>query len=110
MGKVTERASSSGADPRKLIQKEFDRLRVTISHSRNAHRLRETIVNFWTRAGGNEDLQGNGLSEVLPLFDEENWRKARDLALLSLISYQPKTAKEKKLLTMEEREEEEDNE
>jgi len=110
MGKVSERATASGADPGKLIQKEFERLRLAVSHSRNAHRLRETIVDFWARSGGNEELQGNGLLEVLPLFDENNWRKARDLALLSLISYQPKTPKEKQLLSEEETERDEDNE
>jgi hypothetical protein len=36
-------------------------------------------------------LQGDGLMNVLPLFSEKHWRKAKDLALLALVSYQPQT-------------------
>ena len=94
MSKLAERASKEGADRGRLIQKEFERLRTSISRSRNAHNLRETIVDWWARAGTNQELQGEGLSKLLPLFNEKNWKKARDLALLALISYQPKDKQE----------------
>lgn len=89
MGKLSERASGEGAYRRQMIQKDFEKLRVSISRCRNAHTLRETIVEFWARVGRNELLQGSGLQKLLPLFEEKNWRKSRDLALLALISYQP---------------------
>jgi hypothetical protein len=62
--------------------------------------LRETVVDFWARGGANPHLQGDGLIKLLPLFDEKNWRKSRDLALLALISYQPQSPQEEAVLTV----------
>lgn len=88
MGKLGERAEAENKDFSDLVRKEREKLRISISRCRNAETLRETIVDFWARAGSIKQLQGNGLARILPLFDEENWRKAKDLALLALISYQ----------------------
>jgi hypothetical protein len=59
------------------------------------------VVDFWARAGTNEALQGDGLMKLLPLFNEKDWRKTRDLALLALISYQPQTPAEEEALKTE---------
>lgn len=84
-----------------LAEKEAVKLRVSISRCKNAHSLRETIVDFWARAGSIPILQGDGLTKILPLFSEQNWRKARDLALLALISYKspdPQTSNNNQVL------------
>lgn len=109
MGKLSDRTGGESEYRRNLIQKEFDKLRISISRCRNAHTLRETIVDFWARAGRNEELQGDSVQTLLPLFDQD-WRKARDLALLALISYQPKTREEAVLLINEPDEEGDFNE
>jgi hypothetical protein len=56
--------------------------------------LRGTVVDFWSRGGTNELLQGDGLINLWPLFDEKNWRTAKDLVLLALVSYQPQSREE----------------
>lgn len=101
MGKLGERArkeSLGDSGFKRLVRKEAERLRTALAHSKNAETLRETVVDFWARAGANEALQGEGLLRLLPLFNEKNWRKTRDLALLALISYQPQTPEEKEAL------------
>ena len=94
LGKLGQRAASEGANFQTLANKEAERLRSSLIRCKNAETLRETVVDFWSRAGGNRSLRGNSLTNLLRLFDESNWKKARDLALLSLISYQPQNEQE----------------
>ena len=101
MGKLSDRASKGGGYRRDLIKKEFEKVRSSLLRSRNSQTLRQTVVDLWARAGLNEELQGKGLRELLPLFNEDNWRETRDLALLALISYQPTDPEEAKALTTE---------
>lgn len=104
LGKLGERARAEnlGDDGfRRLVNKEAEKLRTSLARSKNAETLRETVVDFWARAGSNKDLQGDGLLKVLPLFNGENWREARDLTLLALISYRPKDELEAKALISE---------
>ena len=111
LGKLGERARKENLGDigfRRLVGKEAERLRTSLSRSKNSETLRETVVDFWSRAGGNELLRAKGLTKLLPLFDEKNWKKARDLALLALISYQPQTEEEEKALTTTTNEEGED--
>jgi CRISPR-associated protein Cas8a1/Csx13 len=102
MGKLGARAhreelGDSGF--KRLVRKEAEKLRTALAHSKNADTLRETVVDFWARGGANEALQGDGLINLLPLFNEKSWRKTRDLALLALISYKPQTPEEAEVLT-----------
>lgn len=102
MGKLGARAlneSLGDAGFRRLAGKEAERLRTSLAHSKNADTLRETVIDFWARSGVNEFLQGDGWAKLLPLFSEKNWRKAKDLALLALISYQPENTAEAEALT-----------
>jgi CRISPR-associated protein Cas8a1/Csx13 len=104
MGKLGERARSEnlGDDGfRRLVNREREKLRVSFARSKNAETLRETVVDFWSRAGVTKELQGDGLIKVLPLFNEASWREARDLALLALVSYQAKDEVEERVLTPE---------
>jgi CRISPR-associated protein Cas8a1/Csx13 len=102
MGKLGERArreSLGDSGFKRLVRKEAEKLRTALAHSKNADTLRETVVDFWARGGANPALQGDGLINLLPLFNEKNWRKTRDLALLALISYKPQTPEEAEVLT-----------
>jgi CRISPR-associated protein Cas8a1/Csx13 len=94
MGKLSEQATPGGSEAKRRISKEAERLRVALMRSKNAETLRETVVDLWARAGSIPALQGDGLLNLLPLFDERHWKKTRDLALLALISYQPQNAEE----------------
>jgi CRISPR-associated protein Cas8a1/Csx13 len=100
LGKLGKRAARENTSFSSLVKKDADKLRIALARSKNAETLRETVVDFWARAGANEMLQGEGLIRLLPLFSEKNWRKTRDLALLALISYQPQTAEEKEALNI----------
>lgn len=96
LGKLGERARREklgDAGFQRLASKEAEKLRTTLARSKNAQTLRETVVDFWARAGSIPQLQGDGLVKLLPLFNESNWRKTRDLALLALISYSDEEAK-----------------
>lgn len=101
LGKLGERARTEklGDDGYyRLVQKEREKLRVSLARCKNAETLRETVVDFWSRGGANELLQGDGLISLLPLFNEKNWRKSKDLALLALVSYQPQSTEEAEAL------------
>lgn len=81
---------------------EYEKVRVGIARCKNAATLRETITDFWSRGGtlhkGEKTLLTTGddwWQQVLPLFDEQNWRKAKDLALLALASYPGSKEQEK---------------
>jgi CRISPR-associated protein Cas8a1/Csx13 len=99
LGKLGKRAATENTSFSSLVKKEAEKLRTSLARSKNADTLRETVVDFWARAGANEKLQGQGLISLLPLFNEKNWRKTRDLALLALISYKPQTPEEAEVLT-----------
>jgi CRISPR-associated protein Cas8a1/Csx13 len=75
-----------------LIAREFERLRVTFSRCKNAAALREAVTNFWARAGRPSPELQDAWRDIIALFDD--WRLARDLALLALASYEPRDDKE----------------
>jgi CRISPR-associated protein Cas8a1/Csx13 len=73
---------------------EYEKVRVGIARCKNAATLRETVTDLWSRGGalhkGERSILkagDNWWQQVLPLFAESNWRKAKDLALLALASY-----------------------
>jgi CRISPR-associated protein Cas8a1/Csx13 len=94
MGKLKDRPTHQNTNFSDMVNKEREKLRTSLGRCKNAETLRETVIDFWSRAGSIEQLQGGGLAKILPLFDEKNWRKAKDLALLALISYQTPEEKE----------------
>ncbi|HAF13486.1 MAG TPA: hypothetical protein DCK93_15990 [Blastocatellia bacterium] len=94
LGKLGERAMRENANFSSLARKEAERLRTSLARCKNAETLRGTVVDFWSRGGTNELLQGDGLINLWPLFDEKNWRTAKDLVLLALVSYQPQSREE----------------
>lgn len=98
LGKLGQRASSENTSFSGLARKEAEKLRNALIRCKNAETLRETVVDFWSRAGANRSLRGIRVTTLLRLFDESNWKKARDLALLALISYQPQNEQEEAAL------------
>jgi CRISPR-associated protein Cas8a1/Csx13 len=92
MRQLYERAEREGTDANSLISREFERLRVAFSHCKNAAALREAVTDFWARAGGSLPELRQAWREIIPLFDD--WRLAKDLALLALASYAGRDDKE----------------
>jgi CRISPR-associated protein Cas8a1/Csx13 len=92
MRQLYERAEREGADGSSLIAREFERLRVAFSRCKNAAALREEVTDFWARAGGSLPELRDAWREIIPLFDD--WRLAKDLALLALASYTGRDAKQ----------------
>lgn len=88
LGKLGERSRRENASFPALVNREQEKLRVALSRCKNAATLRETVVDFWSRAGSIKELHDHW-QEVLGLLDEKNWRKGKDLALLALASYKP---------------------
>jgi CRISPR-associated protein Cas8a1/Csx13 len=99
LGKLGQRAISERTSFSMLANKEAEKLRTSLARCKNADTLRETVVDFWSRAGANRLLQGKSLTNLLPLFSD--WKRARDLALLALISYQPLSEQEAAILNNE---------
>lgn len=98
LARLGARARKEGTQAAKLFDREFTRLRVGFSRSKNAATLRREITDFWARSAPLPSLQ-ESWPAVLALLDERNWQKARDLALLALASYKPRTKEEAEALT-----------
>ena len=99
LGQLSERARRERLGFGDLASREFERLRVKFSHCKNAASLREAVTDFWSRGGGALPPLQDGWREVLGMLDEKNWKKGRDLALLALASYKPRTKEEEKALS-----------
>ena len=80
-----------------LVARDFERLRVALVKSKNLESFRETITDFWSRAGNIPELRDNW-DKVMIFFENENWKKGRDLALLALVSYKAENKNEDEAL------------
>jgi CRISPR-associated protein Cas8a1/Csx13 len=107
MGKLSEKAEREGSSFRDAVSREFEKVRVGFSRCKNEATLRAAVTDFWARAGGPLEPLQSGWREVLGLLDDKNWRKAKDLALLALASYEPQTREESDALSTTDREESE---
>lgn len=67
---------------------ESERRRLGRSNTRST--LRTTLAEFFANAGGSATLRENALDIWSFIDAPETWRRARDLALLSLVTYQGK--------------------
>jgi CRISPR-associated protein Cas8a1/Csx13 len=70
------------------FDKVNERFRTSLSRCKNANTLREFIMDFWARAGRLPTVQSNW--EDLMQLMLQDWKAARDLALLALVSYKGK--------------------
>lgn len=98
LGKLGERSRRENATFSSLVNREYEKLRVALSRCKNPAALRETVVDFWSRAGSIKELHDHW-QDVLSLVDEKNWRKGKDLALLALASYKPASKDEEQGMT-----------
>lgn len=98
MGQIGEKAKRERSSFRDQVNREFVRTRVAFSRCKNCAALRQAVTDFWARAGGSIKPLQEGWRDVIILLDEENWQKARDLALLALVSYRPATPQEAEAL------------
>ena len=95
LGALSERAKRQNLNFSDLASREYERTRISFARCKSAAMLRQTLTDFWSRAGGPlPDLQ-EAWPDLLPLL-REDWQDARDLALLALASYkaQPKVEAE----------------
>jgi CRISPR-associated protein Cas8a1/Csx13 len=99
LGQLGDRARRERTSFPDLANREFERVRVAFSRCKNAASLREVVTDFWARAGGSLAPLQASWTAVLPLLDEQHWRKGKDLALLALASYKPVTQDEAEALT-----------
>jgi CRISPR-associated protein Cas8a1/Csx13 len=98
LGQLGERARREHVSFKRLASGEYERQRSLLARCKNAATLRAALTDFWSRAGSLPSLQTNW-AEILPLLEEDQWRKARDLALLALASYLPSNSDEQEALT-----------
>lgn len=94
LGRISEKAGRQAGSFKDQAAREFERLRVLFSRCKNAASLREAVVDFWARGGGGNEALQDHWRETFALFDERNWRKAKDLALLALASYRSESKPE----------------
>lgn len=98
LGKLGSDSKKPGAGLfTKLVERDFERLRVSLSKSKNLESFRQTITDFWSRSRSIPELR-DGWEKVMVLLEPENWKRGRDLALLALVSYKPKNEKEETAL------------
>jgi len=98
-GSIGERTSAVGTDFDRKAATEMTKIRSSLLRAKNADNFRDALLEFWSRASrskvrtnpvlrSSEDGEATPVWErILPLLDDQHWRKARDLALLALISY-----------------------
>ncbi len=98
LGQLSDRAHRENVSFQRLAGGEYEKLRSVLARCKNATSLRASLTDFWSRSGSLPSLQ-TGWAMILPLLEEDQWRKARDLALLSLASYQPANAEQKEAFT-----------
>jgi len=98
LGQLGERSRREKIKFQRLARGDLEKLRVSFARCKNASTLRAALTDFWSRAGSLPALQ-EGWAAVLPLLEEDQWQKARDLSLLALASYQPSNEQEREALT-----------
>lgn len=76
------------------IERENERIRSGLIRCQNSEDFRHfMIANFWNKAG-NISILADYWKELMPLTTKpDNWKLARDLALLSLASYKSQKRK-----------------
>ncbi len=99
---IAERAREQNTNFSTKAETEFTKIRSSLLRSKNADNCRDALIQFWSKASRDKvrfnkilrqsrAVDGTNTQPVwltlLPFLDDKNWKKARDLALLALISY-----------------------
>ena len=102
-GSIGGQTREAGTGFEQKARTELVRIRSSLLRAKNAESFRSALMDFWARASrtkvrSNPTLRGTdpetgkpGWYAVLPLLRDDSWTRARDLALLALISYSGKT-------------------
>ncbi|NEP02831.1 MAG: CRISPR-associated protein Cas8a1/Csx13, partial [Symploca sp. SIO2E9] len=96
--------TKSGEDINSKLDRATIRMRTGLSRCKSADSFREFITDFWSRAGRLPTLQKHWIEIMEFITNQQQWKKARDLALLALASYKKDDTK----LNQEEVEQEDD--
>jgi CRISPR-associated protein Cas8a1/Csx13 len=101
-GKLYSRAKE---DEYTQIKRENERIRSGLIRCQNSEDFRHFMTaNFWSK-GGNISILADYWEELMPLTTKpNNWKLARDLALLALVSYKPKMRLQEENSVLTERE------
>lgn len=99
---IAKQSREQNTDFGNKAKSELTKIRSSLLRAKNADSCRDTIIQFWSKASRDKLRFNNVLrrkqphnetstqpvwSLLLPLLDDSNWKKARDLTLLALISY-----------------------
>lgn len=85
-GKISKN-TKSGEDINSKLDRATIRMRTGLSRCKSADSFREFITDFWSRAGRLPILQKHWIEMMEFITNQQQWKKARDLALLALASY-----------------------
>ncbi|MBI5488454.1 MAG: type I-MYXAN CRISPR-associated Cas8a1/Cmx1 [Deltaproteobacteria bacterium] len=86
-GAIASESKDAPGAMKNRFQRERDKWRLAFAGAKTQEQVRAALADLWSRAGSNSALQ-EGWRIVLPLLNGDNWRTARDLALVALASYQ----------------------
>lgn len=101
LGSIGERVRdprNRGMSFRDQAGREYDRARIAFSRCKSLPTFRQAITDFWARGRANHELQEHWAA-VLPFLNPKGWQEGRDLALLALASYRPRTQDERDALS-----------
>ena len=87
------------------LEVELTKIRSSLLRAKNEDTLRDALVDFWAKASrdkvqqnsvlgrtikvqnkSGEVLEMSGWEVILPMLEDQNWKKARQLALIALLS------------------------
>lgn len=86
-GALAGQAAKRGENIR--FDREYERMRTSLSRTKNAATLRAEVTDLFARSGINPVLQEKW-PELLPMIFADDWQRIRDLALFALASYKGK--------------------
>ena len=94
-GAIADESRDNPATMKNRFQGERDKWRLAFAGAKTLDQLRAALADLWSRAGANEELRDHWPA-VMQLLRPNNWRQARDLALVALASYQREHKEEEK--------------
>ncbi len=102
---VRERGEAQGTNVDRKLEVELTKIRSSLLRAKNEDTLRDALVDFWAKASrdkvqqnsvlgrtikvqnkSGEVLEMSGWEVILPMLEDQNWKKARQLALIALLS------------------------
>lgn len=85
-GKTGSRAQEQGADARRALERDYERLRIAFTRSRTEEQFRGELMQFFSQTRPKLP-DGSGVEIMKDVFRAKDWRFYRDLALMAIASY-----------------------